>query len=115
VVVACARPAPSSPCPAVPGEPAPASEDAALRRWEAIAADDARPPAGTTAAALVPELVAYLGSPDPVRRDHIAYEVLARWIGDRVLGDADVRALAAPEPGDGERRLLDAVRAAIVE
>jgi len=95
VVVACAHPSTSSPCPAGSVEPAPATEDAALLRWEAIVADDARPPAGTTAAALVPELVVYLGSPDPVRRDHIAYEVLSRWIESRVLGDADVRALAA--------------------
>jgi len=44
-------------------------EDAALRRWKTIIADDLRAPAGTPPAALVPELVAYLGSPDPVRRD----------------------------------------------
>jgi hypothetical protein len=71
-------------------------EDAALRRWKAILADESRPPAGASAAALVPELVAYLGSPDPVRRDTVAYSVLDHWIGKQVLAEADVRALAPP-------------------
>lgn len=71
--------------------PVPA-EDAALGRWKAIVADDMKPPAGTTAAALLPELEAYLGS--PARRDGIGYEVLARWISTGVLADAEVRALA---------------------
>lgn len=56
------------------------AEDDQLRRWRAIHADDDQPPAGTTAAALLPELVGYLGSPDPERRDGIAYEVLVAWI-----------------------------------
>jgi hypothetical protein len=86
-LAACAHPV-AGPARALP------AEDAALRRWKAIVADDMRPPAGTTAAALVPELVVYLGSPDPARRDGIAYEVLDRWIGKQVLADADVRALA---------------------
>ena len=68
-------------------------EDAALRRWKAIVADDFRPPAGTEPAALVPELVAYLASVDPERRDTIAYTVLDRWIGKQVLSAADVHAL----------------------
>jgi hypothetical protein len=70
------------------------AEDAALRRWKAIIADDFRVPAGTLPAALVPELVAYLGSPDPVRRDGVAYEVLDRWIRTQVLAEADVHTLA---------------------
>lgn len=82
----------SAPCAADDAVPAP---DAALARWQAIVADDMRPPAGTTAAALVPELVAYLGSPDPVRRDRIAYDVLARWVDRGTLAPAEVRALAA--------------------
>jgi hypothetical protein len=45
------------------------AEDATFRRWKAIIADESRVPAGTPLAALVPKLVAYLGSPDPVRRD----------------------------------------------
>ena len=65
-----------------------------MRRWQAIVADDFQVPAGTTATALVPELVAYLGSPDPARRDGIGYEVLAQWIDKRVLADAEVVTLA---------------------
>jgi hypothetical protein len=68
-------------------------EDAALRRWKAIIADDFRPPAGTEPAALVPELVAYLASVDPERRDTVAYSVLDRWIGKQILSAADVHAL----------------------
>jgi hypothetical protein len=75
------------------GEPVPAPDDA-LRGWQAIVADEFRVPAGKTAAGLVPELVAYLGSPDPVRRDSIGYEVLATWIDKRVLAGPDVVALA---------------------
>lgn len=54
--------------------------DDQLRRWQAIHADRDRVPDGTTAAQLVPELVAYLGSVDPVRRDGIAFEVFVSWI-----------------------------------
>jgi hypothetical protein len=69
-------------------------EDDALRRWKAIAAtEDRLPPAGTAAAALVPELIEYLGSPDPVRRDRIGYEQLARWISRDVLTADEVRAV----------------------
>ena len=57
-------------------------------------ADDFRLPAGTAPAPLVPELEAYLASPDPARRDVVAYEVLDHWIGKGVLADAEVRALA---------------------
>jgi hypothetical protein len=93
ILVACAH-AQSSPCP-VPGvEAALPAEDAALRRWKAVMADDFRPPAGTQASALVPELVAYLASPDPVRRDRVAYDALDQWIRTKVLSDAEVQALA---------------------
>lgn len=65
-------------------------------KWKAIAATaDKAPPKGTSAASLVPELVAYLGSPDPVRRDTIAFEVLATWLAKGVLADPDVHALSA--------------------
>jgi Protein of unknown function (DUF2785) len=93
-LAACAHRAPPSPCPAGASVADLPAEDAALRRWKAIMADEFRPPAGTTAAALVPELVAYLGSPDPVRRDDVAYQVLDRWIRTQVLAEAEVRALA---------------------
>jgi hypothetical protein len=92
-LVACAQhvPPPSRPGGTVAALP---EEDAALRRWKAIIADEFRPPAGTPPSALVPELVTYLGSVDPERRDGVAYEVLDHWIRKLVLPDADVRALA---------------------
>jgi hypothetical protein len=93
-LVACAHHAPPPRCPDVSAEAALPLEDAALRRWKAIVADDFRPPTGTEPATLVPELVGYLASPDPVRRDRIAYEVLDRWIGKGVLPAEDVRGLA---------------------
>jgi hypothetical protein len=93
-LVACAPHAALSPCAVAPAVAALPPEDAALRRWKAIMADEARPPAGTPPAALVPELVTYLGSVDPERRDRIAYEVLDHWIRKQVLADGDVRALA---------------------
>lgn len=93
-LIACAHGASQGSCPQPDSEAAPFPEDAALRRWKVIVEDDARPPGAPPAAALVPELVAYLGSPDPVRRDLVAYTVLDQWIRRRVLSDADVRALA---------------------
>ena len=93
-LLACAQHAPPPPRPvAAVAAPLP-PEDAALRRWKAIMADDFRPPAGTAPAALVPELEGYLASPDPARRDVVAYEVLDHWIGKQVLAESDVRALA---------------------
>lgn len=91
----CAAPAASlAATPAAPGTGVPPPDDA-LRRWQAIHGDGDRPPAGTTAAALLPELEAYLGSPDPVRRDGIAYDVLAAWIvKDRRLGPDELGPLA---------------------
>jgi len=78
-----------------PGAPALPPPDDAMRRWQAILADDARPPAGTTAAALLPELEAYLASPDPARRDAIAIDVLDAWINrDKRLSPVELRPLA---------------------
>lgn len=93
-LVACAPHAAQPPCPVTASVIALPPEDAALRRWKAIIADELRPPVGTAPAALVPELVGYLSSPDPERRDRVAYEVLDHWIRKQVLADADVRALA---------------------
>ncbi len=82
-------------CPVEANGPAIPPEDAALVRWKQIAATKEKdPPAGSTAAAMVPELVAYLSSTDPVRRDHIGYEVLASWIQMKRLTDAECSALA---------------------
>ncbi|MCW5807848.1 MAG: DUF2785 domain-containing protein [Deltaproteobacteria bacterium] len=95
-VAACARP-PAATCPPAA---APAAGDAAssippeddqLRTWKAIAATPDKTPQGGATAQHVIELVEYLGSPDPVRRDGIAYEVLAKWIGAKVLDDTKVR------------------------
>lgn len=54
--------------------------DDQLKKWQAIHANKDQVPDGTTAGKLVPELVAYLGSVDPVRRDGIAFEVFVSWI-----------------------------------
>jgi hypothetical protein len=94
-IAGCAAQPRIAACPAATSvsESAIPPEDDALRRWKAIAATaDKKPPQGMSAA--VPELVAYLGSPDPVRRDRIAFEVLAHWLDARTLSDADVRDLA---------------------
>ncbi|HUQ07888.1 MAG TPA: DUF2785 domain-containing protein, partial [Kofleriaceae bacterium] len=52
--------------------------DTERARWKSIA--DNGPPAGTTPAQLLPELEALLASPDPERRDRVAYEILAKWL-----------------------------------
>lgn len=95
-LVACRAPAPAPTCPqaeivAAPTVPA---EDDQLRRWQAIrATPEMAPPAGTTTTSLVPELVEYLGSLDPVRRDDIAYTVLTQWMRGGTLPDEGVRSL----------------------
>lgn len=97
LLAACtAAPPPAKPCPPPPvAEPAIPPEDAQLARWKQIAStEDKKPPAGTTAASLLPELLAYLGSPDPVRRDTIAYDVFTAWLRGGVLTDAEAKALA---------------------
>lgn len=94
---ACASaPPPVKPCPPVATAAVVIPpEDAQLAKWKQIAATPEKlPPAGVTAASLVPELLAYLGSPDPVRRDTIAFEVLTAWLRGNVLTDAEAKALA---------------------
>ncbi len=54
--------------------------DEQLKKWQTIHANKDQVPDGTTAGKLVPELVAYLGSVDPARRDGIAFEVFVSWI-----------------------------------
>jgi hypothetical protein len=97
LLAACASPKPlvSESCPPPAStEPAIPAEDAELVQWKQIAKEkDKGPPEGMSAASMVPKLVAYLSSIDPVRRDQIGYEVLATWLrGDR-LTDDDCRAL----------------------
>ena len=107
LVMACAAAPPrvftcpeTAPAAATAEEPAIPPEDEALRRWKAIVATaDKAPPPGTSAASFVPELLAYLASPDPTRRDGIAFEVFARWLDAKTLADAEVHELA--------RRLLE--------
>ena len=99
LALAACRPPPSR-CPAAgPAATAPADAPAspltAERRawWQAVKAAG-RPPAGTDAAALVPELEAMLAAPDPAVRDGLGYEVLVAWLGDGgVLDDAAARRL----------------------
>ncbi len=91
----CPPPPPITPKVEVAADDVP-PPDEQLRRWQAIHADKDRVPAGTTAAKLVPELVVYLGSVDPVRRDGIAYEVFVRWIlKDPKLSPDELRGLVA--------------------
>lgn len=95
-LVGCRATAPAPACPKIETVAAPTipAEDDQLRRWLAIrAAPEMAPPAGTTTEALVPELVEYLGSLDPVRRDDIAYSVLTQWMRGGTLPDDGVRSL----------------------
>jgi hypothetical protein len=48
--------------------------------WQAVVATKFAVPAGTALPALLDELTALLGSPDPELRDDIAYSTLAQWI-----------------------------------
>jgi len=62
--------------------------------WQAIAKGDFEPPAGVTAAQLVPELVANLASPDPELRDDLSATILTSWIArKKLLGPEDLRSL----------------------
>lgn len=62
-----------------------------LDEWVALAKGGFTVPAGTTAADLLVEMNALLGSRDPVLRDEVAYAAAERWIlRDRVVSDADV-------------------------
>jgi hypothetical protein len=72
----------------------PAPHDKAY--WQAIAAHDFDPPAGTTAAALAPELVDNLASADPELRDDLSETILTAWIyRKKLLGPDDLRPLVA--------------------
>ena len=55
-----------------------------------IAAHQFAVPPGTSAAALAPELIAWLGSPDPELRDTLAYTILDAWIRHTQLIDAQL-------------------------
>ncbi|MCR4373484.1 MAG: DUF2785 domain-containing protein, partial [Acidobacteria bacterium] len=74
VLLAAAVPSGVSP----PQVSSPAAHDKAF--WRAIAANKFVPPPGAPLPALLDELTAWLGSPDPEWRDDIAYTTLAQWI-----------------------------------
>jgi Protein of unknown function (DUF2785) len=60
--------------------------------WQAIAKNKSGVPPGTTAAALAPELIANLGSPDPELRDELSLSILTAWIyQNKLLGPEDLR------------------------
>jgi len=61
--------------------------------WKAIIAADYAIPADRTTADLTPELLEFLGAPDPELRDDIAYSILAQWIIRGVYTPDDQRAL----------------------
>lgn len=63
--------------------------------WEAVRANGLEVPAERPLDDLTAELTAMLGSADPTRRDHTAYEVLAGWISRGVYDDL------LPGLGDG--------------
>jgi hypothetical protein len=48
--------------------------------WKSIQTNDYAIPAGYTAAQLTPELLSYLGSPDPELRDDFTLPILAYWL-----------------------------------
>lgn len=62
-------------------------------RWQAVLADESAMAEGASLRELALELASFAGSPDPVLRDEIGYEVSARWIGAGRLSSADLREL----------------------
>lgn len=89
------RPCPSAPVEAKGSvgerafEPMTAEEKA---RWAEI--KDKGPPAGTTVEQVLPEVEALLASPDPARRDGVAYELFAKWLmAEGTIDDAGAAAL----------------------
>ncbi len=72
--------------------------------WRGIVGAKFDVPAGENAAALAPELVGSLGSPDPELRDDLAFSILSSWIYDKkLLGPADLRPLAGALEGNLRR------------
>jgi hypothetical protein len=79
--------------------PAPPVHDRAF--WQHLVDHDARLPDGESAAALLRELSAYLGSPDPTLRDTFAYSLSEAWIyRDQKLAPADLRERLADWQGN---------------
>jgi hypothetical protein len=59
--------------------------------WKSIQANDYRIPEGYTAEQLTPELLGYLGSPDPELRDDFTLPILAYWMYRGQYSLADLR------------------------
>lgn len=65
-------------------------------QWIALARGGFVVPTGTSAAALLSEMIPLLASPDPVLRDEVAYGAAERWIlRDRVVTADELRPLVA--------------------
>lgn len=63
--------------------------------WASIAQQKFALPAGEAAAPLAAELVALLGSTDPVMRDDLAYAILTSWIHtQKLLSPEEVRSIS---------------------
>jgi hypothetical protein len=95
-LAACASSPPPAAAPrSEAATPAPPAEAPRVAFWTDVKSKDYAVPPGSDPAALVPELEAWLASPDPVRRDELALEVLAAWISDaKVLAPPALQALA---------------------
>lgn len=62
--------------------------------WQRIISNENAVPIGYTVAALTPELLSYLGSPDPELRDETAYTILDAWINRGYYSHADLWEIA---------------------
>jgi hypothetical protein len=61
--------------------------------WQSILDADGAVPEGHTVDELTPELLALLGSTDPILRDEVAYPILDTWIHSGAYSDDRLRAL----------------------
>jgi hypothetical protein len=62
--------------------------------WQSIKENSFAVPTGFSVEALTPELLSYLGSPDPELRDGFAYRILSEWIDGGVYAHAGLWAMA---------------------
>jgi hypothetical protein len=63
--------------------------------WKSIQANDYTIPAGYSAVQLTPELLSYLGSPDPELRDDFTLPILAFWMHRGLYTPAELRSTIA--------------------
>jgi hypothetical protein len=82
-------------------QPAPAPQVHGRAFWQHLVDNDGKLPDGESAAALLRELSAYLGSTDPMQRDTFAYSLSEAWIyRDQKLAPADLRERLADWQGN---------------